>query len=298
MTQIEHQPGYTFQLPDNRQLGYAILGTPDGYPVFFFHGTPGSRLIFSDQDPIAQIPGIQLILPERPGYGLSSPQPGRTILQWAEDVEALADHLNFERFIVAGESGGGPYALACAHQLPRRIEAVFLLASPSPTDSRNVRRAMSFGNRLFLGIGRLFPGVIRRSLKHMATSFHTDSERTMDSLKAQMSHSDQVMMENPAVREALARDIREAYRQGGEGHAEDAMLVMFGKSWGFELKDISTPVHIWHGDEDRQAPLAMAEHLASEIPDCSLRVIPGAGHLIVDYEEVITDVRDLAIPLA
>ena len=88
--------------------------------LLFFHGTPGARLMARFADPIARRHGIRIVAPERPGYGLSDVQPGRSIAQWPDDVAALADSLGLERFALAGVSGGAPYVAAYAHRMPRR----------------------------------------------------------------------------------------------------------------------------------------------------------------------------------
>jgi pimeloyl-ACP methyl ester carboxylesterase len=74
-------------------------------------------------------PGIRLITVDRPGYGESSPHPGRTFLNWVPDIEQLADHLKIDRFGVLSHSGGSPYALAIAYKLKERVSKV-VLASP------------------------------------------------------------------------------------------------------------------------------------------------------------------------
>jgi pimeloyl-ACP methyl ester carboxylesterase len=101
----------SIRLTDGRALGFQRLGDPSGKALFFFHGTPGSRLVFSENDRMAQIAGIDLITPDRPGYGISDPKPDRVLPDWARDVAELADYLGIESFAVAGESGGGPHAL-------------------------------------------------------------------------------------------------------------------------------------------------------------------------------------------
>jgi pimeloyl-ACP methyl ester carboxylesterase len=103
-----------FRLRDGRALGYAEYGDPGGTPVFFFHGSPGSRLQRHPDASIASELGTRIITIDRPGYGLSDFQPERTLLDWPADVAQLADALHIERFAAIGLSGGGPYLLACA----------------------------------------------------------------------------------------------------------------------------------------------------------------------------------------
>jgi pimeloyl-ACP methyl ester carboxylesterase len=119
-------------LNNGRTLAYTEYGNLHGQPVFFFHYIPGSRL-FCHSNEITRKAGVCLIIPDRPGSGLSDFQPGRCILDWPADVTALADSLGIDRFAVADHSGGGSYVAACAHQIPQRITAA---AIPSPASAR------------------------------------------------------------------------------------------------------------------------------------------------------------------
>lgn len=122
----------TFQLPDGRNLGFAEYGAPDGYPVFLFHGTPGSRLWFEDDDPTAHELSLRLIAVDRPGYGLSDSKKGRKILDFPADVAALADHLGLDKFSVIGTSGGSVYAAACGYAFPERVQKVVMVSAVAP----------------------------------------------------------------------------------------------------------------------------------------------------------------------
>ena len=121
-------------LPDGRRLGFAEFGDPHGPLVLWFHGSPGAR---------RQVPpagrhaadelGLRVVCVERPGVGASIDHAYRDLRDWAVDVSVVADRLGHERFLVVGLSGGGPYALACAHELPDRVAAVGLMGSLVPT---------------------------------------------------------------------------------------------------------------------------------------------------------------------
>ena len=153
--------GRTFELPDGRRLGYTELGDPEGFPLFLFHGTPGSRLAHAQGDPVSQIPGLRIIMTDRPGYGLSDPQPKRTLLDWPDDVAALADHLELHRFAVAGGSGGGPHAAACAYRLAERVSVAILFSSPAPANLAGAAKGLSIGNLISVLSDRL-----EKSLQH------------------------------------------------------------------------------------------------------------------------------------
>jgi molybdopterin-guanine dinucleotide biosynthesis protein A len=125
--------GLTVRVRDGRRLGYAEYGDPAGFPVMFFHGTPGSRLKGSICADAAAGAGARLICPERPGYGLSDPKRGRRLLDWPDDVVDLAAGLGVDRFAVVGTSGGGPHTVACAYKIPERLTAVAILAGGKAT---------------------------------------------------------------------------------------------------------------------------------------------------------------------
>lgn len=283
----------SIRLSDGRSLGFQCLGDPTGRPLFFFHGTPGSRLVLSQNDLLAQIPGVRLILPERPGYGISDPKPGRRLLDWPDDVAELADHLGLDSFAVAGESGGGPHALACAHRLARRLTMVLLLGSPSPAGFKGATRGMSLGNRLGTLLGRKASWLIRRVTRSYAPAFEKDPEGFVAAMAKQMARPDQALLKDELLREAIIRDLREAYRQGSDAQAVDGALITASREWGFGLREIAVPVFLWHGAEDTLVSVNMAEHLASELPRCKARFIPGAGHLLTEHPEVIEEVRSL-----
>jgi pimeloyl-ACP methyl ester carboxylesterase len=118
----------TISLPDGRRLGCAEYGDPDAMPVLYCHGFPSCRL----EPSMLPVSGIRLIALDRPGYGLSDPLPGRTLLDWPRDVEAAADALGLGPFAVAGVSGGAPYAASCAALLKDRIIGLALICGIAP----------------------------------------------------------------------------------------------------------------------------------------------------------------------
>lgn len=130
----------TCRLPDGRTLGYAEFGCPNGRPLMWFHGFPMSRLDGWAADRIARRRGIRVIAPDRPGFGLSTFQPSRRIVDWPADVKALADHIGIKRFAVLGLSGGGPYAVACAYALPKQTMTAcgVLIGGPPVSDSHRI----------------------------------------------------------------------------------------------------------------------------------------------------------------
>jgi pimeloyl-ACP methyl ester carboxylesterase len=101
-------------LAGSRTVGFVDYGSPAATAVLWCHGGPGSRVEPAHLRSRAKAAGLRLIGIDRPGYGLSSVQPGRTIGGWVPDALAVADHLGIEQFVTAGTSTGGAYALALA----------------------------------------------------------------------------------------------------------------------------------------------------------------------------------------
>ena len=111
------------ELDSGRTIGYATWGDPEGTPVFFAHGMPGSRRTrcpsLDDPEWLAQR-RLRFIGVDRPGYGYSDPWPAARLLDCAEDFVRVADHLSLESFSAMGFSGGGPYAIALRALAPER----------------------------------------------------------------------------------------------------------------------------------------------------------------------------------
>lgn len=268
----------TLWLRDGRSLGYAEYGTPDGEPGFYFHGHPGSRLEAQFADAAAADAGVRIIAIDRPGYGLSDFQPHRTILDWPRDVVDAADQLQLTRFSVLGASGGGPYALACAHEIPERITRVGVVSGVGPYAPGSTR-GMRWQNRIGFQLGARFPVLARLIMRSMERQLRRRPERTLDAIAQAMSAVDAEIVRRPEVREVLAADITEAFRQGSWGAALD--VVLLGRPWGFPLEAIKSNVFLWQGDADTLVPRAMGRHMATRIPNCHATFFPGEGHLLV-----------------
>ena len=171
-------------LRDGRQLGFAEYGRSDGIPLMLFHGTPGSRLFPRlDQAEWVQRLGFRILTPERPGYGLSDPAPGHKISDWADDVEQLAEQLGLDRFHIAGGSGGGSFALACALHLPARVRSVTLFCSGSPPECLRVTKEMSKGNRRVFFLARYAPTLLRALFALMGRSIRNSRKPPTEKAK-------------------------------------------------------------------------------------------------------------------
>jgi pimeloyl-ACP methyl ester carboxylesterase len=147
---------------------------------------------------------------------------------------------------------------------------------------------MMFGNKIGLWLARSAPWAMPMLSGSQASAFQKNPEKFMNFLAKCVAPPDQALFKDAEFREAVARDLREGFRQGGAGHATDCVVA---SQWGFRLREISVPVFVWHGEEDVLVTTAMAEYMAREIPECKLRIVPRAAHMLVDHPAVVEEVR-------
>ena len=268
---------YRVRLADGRTLACLQLGDPAGLPVLYFHGYPGSRLearvAAADIDRL----GLRLLAVDRPGFGQSTFQPGRTVGAWAADVAALADQLALRRFSVVSISGGAPYALACAAKLPARLDRVALLCPLGPLDGEDDRAGMLVQDRLLLALASHAPPLARAVVRVLTHWMRQDAERYIRFMLAGMMSPDRDLFADPGYHSLMKESSGEALRQGGRGPAWE--LTLIARPWDFRLQEVRVPVSLWQGLIDQILPAAMARRLAAALPGCNARYLPGEGHL-------------------
>jgi pimeloyl-ACP methyl ester carboxylesterase len=264
---------------DDRSLGYELFGSPVGRPVFFFHGTPGSRY-FQPPETITRFLATRLICVDRPGYGSSAYQPGRSIMDWSTDIVQLADFLGITKFSIAAHSGGGPYALACAAGMPDRVESVALISSMGlPGKDVSIKGAKKI-NQLGFRLARYLPWPLLKAI--IAVLFQeriSDPGNAMDKDQGSRPQADDLLLARSEVREACLNSEQEAFRSGLKGFAWDVHLIT--KPWEIAFESIRVPIHLWHGAADNMVPVAMARNLADKIPGSRLTILNNEGHLLL-----------------
>lgn len=272
-TEIEHR----LRLADGRTLGCLELGDPAGAPVLYFHGLPGSRLEARVAAAAARRLGVRLLAVDRPGFGQSTFQARRGIRDWTADVGALAEQLSLRRFSIIGVSGGGPYALACAALLARRLARVALLCPLGPLDAVGARDGMLMQDRLLLALAAHAAPLGRGVARALAYWMRRDPERYLRFMLTGMTSPDRDLFADPGYRALVLASTAEALRQGGRGAAWE--LTLIARPWDFRLRDVRMPVTLWQGLADQILPAAMARRLAAALPACDARYLPGEGHL-------------------
>lgn len=236
-----------------------------GLTVLWHHGSPQTGAPLAPLLAAAAERGIRLVSYGRPSYGGSSPRRGRDVAAAATDVAQLADALGLVRFAVMGASGGGPPALACAALLPERVTGVVCLASPAPFAAAGLDY---FG-------GMADDGSLRAALAGPAARERFEETAEFD--PASFTERDHAALAGGWT--ALGADVGAAATFGAEGLIDDELSIV--APWGFVVADITAPVLLVQGGQDRVIPPAHADWLLRQIRDSELWLRPNDGHISI-----------------
>jgi len=257
-------------LSDGRTLHVYDTGVDDSdrhLAVFWHHGTPNIGAPPEPLFPAAAQLGIRWVSHDRPGYGGSTPYPGRDVASVAADVASIAAALGIDQFAVMGHSGGAPHALACAALLPERVLGVVSLAGLAPFGADGLDW---FAGMADSGVASLRAAAEGRAAKerYEASGAEYDPEFT------------------PADRSALSgawswlADVVGPAIEAGPGGLIDDDLACVGP-WGFDPAQVIAPILLLHGGRDRVVPSSHSQWLAGRCPSAELRLSPDDGHISV-----------------
>jgi pimeloyl-ACP methyl ester carboxylesterase len=209
---------------------------------------------------------------------LSTYQAGRQLLDWPNDVVALADSLQINRFAVVGFSGGSLYALSCAYRLSDRLIACGLISGVGITG-----RFLSF-------LATWMPHLIFPMTKRFFNS-EERAKKTLTRVAKTWVDSDRKALFSPEMSGVMAKSLAESFHQGTQGAAYDGMLLA-KRNWGFTLEAVSFPkIYLWHGELDKEIPIAQARKVANSLPHCKATFYSQEGHIstIVNHQEEIVN---------
>jgi len=284
--------------PHGRQLEVLLAGPLDGMPLVFHSGTPSGLTEFRPMTQAASARGLRTVLYSRPGYGGSTPQPGRKVADAAPDVAAILDQIGAGDFVTVGTSGGGPHALACAAMLPGRCLAAASVAGIAPRDAAGLDWLGGMGPENLEEIAAaadsrealtVFLEAAASSLRQV-TAAHLAEE-----LGGLVSATDKAALSGEYA-EYLASSFRAAVSTGIAGWRDDDLA--FVRDWGFSVAAGGpVPVAIWQGAQDKMVPYAHGEWLAAHVPGARAHLLPGEGHLtltVTSFGEILDDLLDLA----
>jgi pimeloyl-ACP methyl ester carboxylesterase len=291
----------TVEADAGRVLDVLVGGPEDALPLVFHTGTPSGLVWYPPLAEAAAARGLRTVLYARPGYGGSTPQPGRLVADAAADVDRILERIGADEFVTAGWSGGGPHALACAALLPVRCLAAATIAGVAPSDSPGLdwMAGMAEENHEEFRAALAGEAELTAFLDAAAGSLREISAAEVsDGLGGLVSEADKAALGGEFA-DYLAAAMRAALTPGIDGWRDDDLA--FTRDWGVSLEALghATPVAIWQGDQDRMVPGAHGAWLAANIPLAQARMRPGEGHLTLMINrigEILDDLMTLARP--
>lgn len=270
----------TIAVGDDRQIGFAEFGDPQGRAIFWLHGTPGARRqIPMEARVYAETANIRLIGIDRPGIGSSTPHQYDTVFAFTEDLRTIADTLGIDKMIVVGLSGGGPYTLACAAAMPDRVVAAGVIGGVAPTTGSD---AISGGSMGTLGL-RVAPLLqmagtpIGLAATALIRLIQPVASPVVDLYGRVSPEADRRLLARPEIKAMFLDDLLNGSRK--QLGAPFADIIAFARDWGFRLDEVKVPVRWWHGDLDHIVPFEHGQHVVSMLPDAQLYHLPGESHL-------------------
>jgi pimeloyl-ACP methyl ester carboxylesterase len=267
-----------------RELAVEETGAPRGAAVFLLHGTPGGKLGPKPRSIHLHRQNIRLICYDRPGYGESDRDEGRRVVDAAQDVEAIADELEIDRFVVVGRSGGAPHALACAARLPDRVAAAAALVGLAPRAPAQQREGfdwfagMTADNQRAYRLVEHHPQRLDQLREERSGAVGSDTAQLLPILDEGLHASDRRII--GAIRSALDKTYEDALlrTENWNGWLDDIVALGSVKGWGFDVEEIKVPVLLWHGAEDQFTPVSHTQWLAAHVPTAVTFIETEASH--------------------
>ena len=276
----------TLSLRDERTLAWREFGSPSGWPLVAMHGSPDSSAIWALLDDAARRAGAWVIAPDRPGFGGSTPKPGRSILDWVDDLDELTEHLELTSFPLLAISGGSPYALAVAATHPERVAHLGLLSVISPLDVPGVTKGANPQVRFTFWAARRAPFLLGPTGRLMATFTRKNPDKAAERLIAMRPPADREIIRRPEVMAVLRENLPSQFKDPSSMATE---MRAAARPWGFDLDQIALPTTIWHGGLDDVHTPAMGRYLADHIPNAELVYEPDYAtfNFIDDFDTIL-----------
>ena len=272
----------TVSTPDGRVLAVEEAGDPTGRPVLVHNGTPNSRLLYGPHATDAAERGLRLIGYDRPGYGGSSPQPGRTVADCAADVRAICAALGIDRLAMWGISGGGPHVLACAALLPDLVAAAASIASIAPYDAEGLDYFAGMGSEnvedtlLYFKDEAASRAKAEKDREELLSAGLDEGGEPPEGIQTLLAPVDAAVLTSGDFGSYLQATMKDGLAPGVEGWWEDNCMV---RPWGFSVADVTVPFLLLHGRQDKFVPFSHGEWLAARIPGVEARLYDDEGHL-------------------
>ena len=267
-------------LRDGRTLHVYDEGDPTGNVVVQHHGTPGSGLGYPPDNELARERGLRIIRYDRAGYGGSTPNPGRSVVDVVADIEDVLDAFDVERYVSLGGSGGCPHSFACGARSARCLAAGAIAApTPYPAEGLDWLAGMGEENVVEFNAALEGPEKLEAYLEGEAAKLLAAKPEEVKEVWASVLPPVDAAVLTGDRAEHWKRSNDRALAQGIAGWRDDDLA--FTKPWGFELGEIRVPTLLWQGVQDLMVPVAHARWLAERIPGVEAHISEEDGHLSI-----------------
>ncbi len=266
-----------FKVSSKRKLAYLRLGKEGGIPVYYFHGTPSSRLeavVFSQH---AEKYGYEIFAIERPGCGESDYINNYTNFNFVDDILKFSTEMNHEQFGLISFSGGSTYLNTCLYKIPEKIIFAYDLGGWGPVgENEELLKYLAPLDRFF--IKKTSKSIFKFFFSFLGYSSKLLSDKLfIQSLKSSISKDDWEFLQDKDSAKFFRSIVRESFKNGIKGPADDAIRCY--RYWGFNVKDINYPVNIWHGKDDKFADINLAIYKHERNNKSLFKKFKDRGHL-------------------
>ena len=266
------------KLRNGNRIGYAIYGNKKNFPIFYFHGWPGSR--FELKNIPLKKKKCFIIALERPGYGISVPISKFKILDWPKIVLEVANKLKIKKFSIIGVSGGAPFALACANTIKnKRLKSIAIVCALAPSKAKGMNKGR-VGMLLNLGRKPFISWLIFNFLRMRLLNGNLEKSFNKWKNKISLPEIDLKLFTIDRGKR-LMENFKEAVKHGTTGVHRDANL--YSNYWGFKLKNIKKKIFVWHGDKDLTVPIITNKYYKKKLKNKEIFIKPNEGHFSICY---------------
>lgn len=259
---------------DGTRIFYKDWGPKDARPIMFHHGWPLSADDWDNQMLFFLNKGYRVVAHDRRGHGRSDQtDTGNEMDTYAADVAELVQQLDLKDAVHVGHStGGGEVIRYVAQCEPGRVSKAVLIAAVPPIMLQTPQYPDGLPMEVFNGF--------RTALMRNRAQFFLD----VPSGPFYGFNRD-----GAEVNEGL---IRNWWRQGMMGGAKahyDCITAFSETDFTADLKAVSLPVMLMHGEDDQVVPINASARKAIELlRNGTLKAYPGLSHgLFATHPELI-----------
>lgn len=272
-------------LRDGRHLQYAEYGDPHGKPVIHLHGILGCRYERLPDDRLTKNLGVRLIIPDRPGYGLSEYVPDHGYLDFAEDLLELVDQLDIQQFSIMGLSIGAIYGSAFAYKTPQRLRSIAMISSTPPFRSFSDFSGIPPSLKLLVAFSKYLPTAAQLIAEIAIKNACANPQKFLTNIP--VGTSDRAIFSRPSLKQHIEECLLAGSKDCHSGFVHDILLS--AEAWPFPVEDIRIKIDFWHGTEDLHSPISRIKPVIDAIPDSRLFQIEGGGHFLIydHWQEIL-----------